>query len=325
MRAARLLFVGVMLLAATVEAAESDPFWAWRHPPDDATRCVDRAINRGLVRGLALVNAQRPSTCQEAARLLTQPLSITSHHFFRSELRRWPMDRSPSTLGDAFSFGTGPVTEFSEGSTYRNAPLFPFGHWVPLDPTLRVDDVLIGPDKIGHFFTNGLRSWDRALRRDDDDDDDDDDGLRAALLYGIEEEKGWLGFGIDGVFSFADLHAAAAGVRFFDSLCTGGGLQRHADGRWTLERPFTLASWVDPCWDESFQTNAFAEREAVPVRDAIRELCPLLDDNDVRARRERYRARSCHPRTTTLLAGFVQDGIAPDPARWDIEQICLRP
>ena len=312
-----MLRVVVVVVAALVSpaagAAESDPYWGWRSPPDDGTRSLDRSINLRLVRGLAVVNAERPSSCRDAARLLIGPLSVTADHFFRSEMRRWPMDRSPRTDAD--------VARFQALSVYRDAPLFPFGHMVPLDPTLRVDDVLIGPDKIGHFFTNGYRSWERALQARQDGADDDG-AFRAALLYGVDEELGWLGLGIDGVFSFADLHAASAGIRFFDNLCSHGGLVRHDDGRWSLERLFSFSAWVDPCWDESFNTNAFADREAAAVRAATFEVCPLLRAREVQDRRARYRARGCHEPTRALLTALVTDRLVPSPAAFDVDEIC---
>ncbi len=299
--------------ASPAHAAESDPYWAWRKPPDDITRVMDRIVNHKLVRGLADVNARRPGSCREAAQILTAPLVVTSAHFFRSEMRRWPIDRSPRGLTDQ--------ALFDRVSVYRAAPLKPFGHWVPLDPTLLVDDVLTGPDKIGHFFTNGYRSWERAT--DAGAAGADDDGaLRAALLYGVDEEKGWLGLGIDGVFSWADLHAASAGVRYFDALCKDAQLARGDDGRWSLARPFRFADWIDPCWDESFAHNAYADSEAEPVRVASLEVCPLLVDAAVQARRARYRARGCHQRTQAMFAAFVADGTAPDPAPWNIELLC---
>ncbi len=330
MRLRPTLLVASALLSLSAAGAESDPYWAWRQPPDDATEGLDRAINRELVRGLADVNARRPATCREAARLLTAPLHITSDHFFRSAVRRWPVDRSPRRPIERTPWSDWPEgkelaarprgSEFDRRSIYRSTPLFPFGHLVPLDPTLSVDGVLLGPDKIGHFFTNGFRSWERALDARAAGADVDE-ALRAALLYGVDEEKGWLGLGIDGIFSYADLHAASAGMRFFDALC-GGGLVHDDDGGWSLSGWFSLAAWVDPCWDESFATNAFADREAEAVQTATLEVCPLLKDPAVQARRSRYRARGCNAATASLLSSFVREGLAPSSAPWDVDNLC---
>jgi hypothetical protein len=307
----------VTLPAATARAAEYDPYWGWRAPPRDASTQINRSLNALFVRGLADVNARRPTTCREAARILTAPHVVTSEHFFRSGMRHWTMDRSPRTERDR--------ARFDEVSVYRDTPLFPFGHFVPLDPTLHAGDVLFGPDKIGHFFTNGLRAWQRTLDARARGVTDEEHVRVEALRYGVVEEKGWLGFGIDGVFSFADLHAMAAGVRFFDALCTGPGavlVRSEEDGRWSMARLFDIQEHVDPCWDESFAPSAFTEREGDNVARALVDVCPLLHDDAVRARRARYEARGCHGPTRASLDRLVQQGEAPDPSRWDIARVC---
>jgi hypothetical protein len=299
----------------TAHAAEYDPYWGWRAPPRDAAVQINRSLNALLVRGLADVNARNPTTCREAARILTAPLVVTSEHFFRSEMRHWTMDRSPRNDRER--------ALFDDVSIYRDTPLFPFGHFVPLDPTLQAGDVLFGPDKIGHFFTNGLRSWHSMLDRRAAGATDEEAFLEA-MRYGVVEEKGWLGFGIDGVFSFADLHAMSAGVRFYSALCDEAAptLQRGDDGRWSLSSLFRIEDHVDPCWDESFAPSAFTEREGDNVARALTDVCPLLGDDVVRARRARYAARGCHAGTKAALDRLVAAGDAPDPSRWDIAGVC---
>lgn len=309
-----LLCFAFSALALPLHAAESDPYWAWRAPPKDATQVLDRILNRKLALGLAQLNKTSTTSCREAVRVLVGPLRVTSDHFFRSEMRRWPMDRSPKTFEHR--------DEFDAHSVYRDAPLLPFGSLVPLDPSLLVDDVVLGPDKIGHFFTNGLRAWETSL---DARSADDKDGYVAAMRYGVDEENGWLGKGIDGVFSWADLTAAAAGVRFYASLCDAEQpvLVRGGDGRWSLSRLFALEDWVDPCWDESFNPSAFTDAEDTAVKEGVaREACPLLDDAAVQARRARYRARGCHARTQQVFHDLIVEGVAPDPAPWNVESVC---
>lgn len=308
----------MLFLGTRAHAAEYDPYWGWRAPPRDSTVQINRSLNALFVQGLADVNAARPTTCREAARILTAPLVVTSSHFFRSGMRHWTMDRSPRDERAR--------KHFDEVSVYRDTPLFPFGHFVPLDPTLQADGVLFGPDKIGHFFTNGLRSWQRSLDARAAGATHED-ALLEALRYGVVEEKGWLGFGIDGVFSFADLHAMAAGVRFFDALCDERApqLQLGGDGRWSLASLFRIEEHVDPCWDESFTPNAFTEREGDNVARALLEVCPLLDDPAVIARRAEYSRRGCHAPTRAALDRLVATGEAPDPSRWDIARVCRSP
>lgn len=297
-----MIFAFVVLLAS----AESDPYYAWRSPPRDSTAALDRAINAGLTAGL---RGARARTCRDAAAALTAPLASTAQYYFVGPVRRWELDTVPRA-----------DESFETTSVYRLAPLFPFGHVIPLDPTISAGGVWFGTDKLGHFFTNGLRAFDRyasARARGVDEAG----AVRAAILLGVEEESGWLGLGVCGVFSYADIHANLSGLRFFRALCEEDELVEGESG-WTLTVPFRMARWVDPCWDESFAPSAFAPSEAAALDAALQEVCPLLEAPHVRGQRAAYRARGCSPFVEAELARLVAAGLAPDATRWSIDAAC---
>lgn len=311
--------------ASDAHAAETDPYWAWLTPPEDGTAALNTAINERLEVGLAAVNALPASaslSCTQAARGLVAPLAPTALWYFVSDMQTWDVDHVPR---DDAGYAV-----LKEQGTYRYAPLSPLGKLVRVDPTVRVGDVLFGTDKLGHFFTNGLRYLDRFDNAVAAGQTIGEAEL-AAVRLGIAQEKGWLGMGVCGVFSYADLEANWRGLLFFRELCaperamttTTSQVQLVLrDGRWTLTRSFDIATFVDPCWDEAFATSAFAPAEQVPVRRAITELCPRWQRPDILERRRAYRERGCPARHQQLLTPLIVAGEAPDATPWSIDVLC---
>lgn len=292
-------------------SAESDPYFAWRvAPPRDSAATVDRVVNAAFTE--ALRNVGPDSTCREAAAAMTAPTSTTAVYYFLGPVRRWGIDVVPHDPNEH--------ELLQRWSIYRNAPLAPLGHAIPLDPIMNVDGVLFGTDKLGHFFTNGLRAYDvyRATR---DRGGDEREALRASILLGVGEESGWLGAAVCGVFSYGDLYANMSGLRFYASLCDDGELAL-VDGAWRLTAPFRIARFVEPCWDESFAPSAFLPPERPAIDAALRETCSLLDDPRVSARRRAYAERGCSRAVANEIAALVRDGAAPDASRWSIDNVC---
>jgi hypothetical protein len=308
----------IALASAGALGAETDPHYAWLRPPSDSTRLIDAMINDRLQFGLREVNRGANATslsCRDAAARMTSPLQDTAMHFVFGGTRSWGISTAPAS-------STEYADELRHISSYRYALLFPFGSLVPLDPAVRVGDILFGTDKLGHFFTNGLRYFDRylAVRASGQSEAE---AVRAAVILGVLEESSFLGLGVSGIFSYADLHANDRGLRFFRELCSGPTPElRVVEGRWTLRRPFSIARYVDPCWDESWNTSAFSTLEGDAVRRAIEELCPRWSTPRVIERRAVYRRQVCHSRSRPILDELLRDGLVPDPSPWSIDAIC---
>lgn len=315
-------------------AAETDPYAAWLSPPKDGTAALNAAINDRLQRGLAMVNAAPRSSslsCAQAARGMVLPLATTALSYSISDMRRWDVDHVPR---DDHGADDGAVAV--RWQTYRYAPLWPFGWLAPLDPAVRVGDVLFGTDKLGHFFTNGPRYLER-YQEVIDAGGDVDAAEAAAVARGVGQENGWLGMGVCGVFSYADLEANWRGLLFFRGLCTSPSpsqssssdvatprLVRRA-GAWVLTPDFDVAAVVDPCWDEAWATSAYAAPEQAPIRRALVELCPRWRRDDIAVRWRRYAEIGCPARPAVLLDALRARGAVPDPRPLAIERVCWPP
>lgn len=300
-------------------AAESDPYYPWLHPPArDATVPLNRMIQQRLDLGLSELNRwhrKHALSCRDAAARMVSTLDDTAMHYVWGGTRSWRLPTSPASR-----------TEYDERlrpqSTYRYAPLLPAGSLVPLDPALRVGIFLFGTDKIGHFFTDGLRYFDKYLE-ERARGASEQEAVRAAVVLGVVEESNTLGLGVSGIFSFGDLQANDRGFRFFRELCEGPEPKLYLHhGRWVLREPFAIERFVDACWDEGWNTSAYGQREGPAILRAIQELCPRWRSPVVEARRARYRQTLCHSRSRPILAELLRAGVIPDPAPWSIDRIC---
>ena len=318
-----------LLAGPTAQAGETDPHYAWLHPPNDATAALNDAIAGEMAVGLSAANerADRASlTCRDAAAAMTARLSQTAHWFFLSSLAGWGVPRSPGNSSEYFG-------RFREESTYRYAALLPFGSFVPLDPAVAVNGVLFGTDKIGHFFTAGLRYYDRYTN-ERQRGATHEDAERAALLVGIGEESGVLGRCASGIFSYADLEANYQGLRFYQQLCDGSDGSdgsapqlafvgdNAASQRWRLILPFDLARFVTPCWDESFYPSAYGDLDRDAVRRAMRGYCARWRTPVVQKRRALYRQRGCQSFSVAALREMISKHTTPDPSPFAIDELC---
>jgi hypothetical protein len=159
-------------------------------------------------------------------------------------------------------------------SFYRTLPLYAsrvsglFG----AGPTLRIGDVLVGTDKIGHFLSQGRKFWRRWKRSGDE---------AQAAEHSAYTERAIFGSFTTGTYSNADLVANYEGYRFYRSLFEDDvvpgkkAILRLEDGRWIVQREFDWNDHVNAYWDEGLDINDYDRLMTPPV---TRELHVYCDD-----------------------------------------------
>lgn len=163
-------------------------------------------------------------------------------------------------------------------SVYRNltgTAAVPFDHMGSL---VRIGDLVIGSDKFGHFMGQGYEyylvgSTENGLARGD-------------LL-----ERGVLGFGSTGVYSYGDLSANFGGSLFYKNLY--GSPNAHVlcqDNAFipNPNKPFRWEDFVTPAWDEGINCSGYKSAKVKATIDkTIREeeekqgialACPLTKE-----------------------------------------------
>jgi hypothetical protein len=137
--------------------------------------------------------------------------------------------------------------------------------------TIRVNEQLIGSDKIGHFISQGRKYYKRYL----------ESGSEAeAAEHSAFTERAIFGQMSNGIYSNADLVANYEGHRFFRSLFEDGitpgkpSILRWENSGWVVQRDFDWADHVNEYWDEALNVNHFDGGLYRYMHDTFVAMCP---------------------------------------------------
>jgi len=306
------------LAVADANALETDQYYTWRLPLADGTAALNAKMNLEIGRALETAEAGhpgRPPTCQAIARELRSRV----HFAILQPIEVWAtqsplVPRLPATPEEELAF--------RRSNLNGNHGPFDVGRWIPDSPTVEVNGVRFGTDKLSHFFSSGWRYREKylAAKKDGLSDGQASD---AAIQWGVVEERTTNGLLTDGVFSRGDLEANSAGMRFYLSLCDGPDPILALDGtKWRARRPFDWGEYVTPGWDESFHVSIYSASRWRKVRPRLLEYCDRLTDPEVVGRLARYRATFHASPSDLAVAKAIRDGTLPDPSGFTLDANC---
>jgi hypothetical protein len=296
-------------------ALETDQYYAWTVPLDDSADVIDAKINREMALVLEEIDGPDERTCREISRTLMRRMRFVIFQPIQLWIDNVSLiDRYPATPEQEFAY--------RRESIYPYSGLADIGVSIPPSPTIEVDGIRIGTDKIAHFFSNGWRYYER-YRHARSRGLTEEAAVERALRKGFVYERTVLGYALSGVLSIADLEANERGMQFFRSLCEGDRprFERRGD-RWVLARRFSIDGYVTPEWDESWRPSVYTDFRWRRVRQRLVQYCPGLDHPDVRTRRARYALRDDNTLTDRLVDQLVAEGRIEEPAKFSIEAVC---
>jgi hypothetical protein len=242
-RAAHLRLITAVLWLAPLGAAayETDQFTARLEPLKDSTEALDARVNESIVGAISDGRASRSER-----RIVDAIFHDIGGHHWVDRIERWAMqsdevDRTwPGRRDSIYSGHPFWAT--------RVAALFGVG------PTIKLNGVHIGSDKLGHFLSQGRKFWRRYQRYLDE---------AKAAEHSAYTERALFGQMTTGSYSNADLVANYEGYRFYRSLFEDDivpgkpAILTWAGDRWEVQRPFTFADHVNDYWDEALNVNHF--------------------------------------------------------------------
>ena len=304
--------------AAPALALETDQYYGWGREIADATPALNAKIELELGRLLARLNSRRSwrtMSCASVSSRLAREMRMLVFH----PVEMWA---SNTSLIERVP-GSG-----EEELAYREASLIgafrpiDVGTWLPPAPTIQVNGVRIGTDKLAHFFSGG-GSYQRYVMRARKWGLTDAEARTKVIDRGIFSEQTYLGKTSSGVFSPADLEANYHGMRFFLGMCEGDDprLER-TDSGWRLTRPMDFAEYVTVEWDESYNTNRYSRYRWKKVLPVLRRYCERLNDPWVVAQRARYAERDTDTATELRIRELVAAERLDDPDEFTLERIC---
>ncbi len=202
------------------------------------------------------------------------------------------------------------------GSIYSGLPIWSvrvtwfFG----IGKTIRVNDELIGSDKIGHFLSQGRKFYRRYRRLGSES---------QAAEWSAYTERALFGQMTTGSYSNADLVANYEGHRFYRSLFEDDivpdkpAILRWEGDAWIIQRDFDWADHVNAFWDEALNVNHYdwllyqrMRRRMVSICDQYWAAPELYVLHDEEALWERYAHLELRE-----TRGMRLDGLCPLEAR----------
>jgi len=137
--------------------------------------------------------------------------------------------------------------------------------------TIRLNNELIGTDKLGHFISQGRKYYRRFRRYGSEERAAEQSHLTERAIFGQLS---------NGIFSNADLVANYEGHRFYRSLFEDNivdgkpSILRWEDDHWVIQRPFDWADHVNEYWDEALNVNYFDAALYGRMHDKFITYCP---------------------------------------------------
>jgi hypothetical protein len=238
-------------------------------PVADSLEVMDQQVNLAI----SVLAAEHSYQSEKAfARAIYREIGGLS---WADKIERWA-DRSPRVE-------KYPQTRHE--SVYRSMPIwatrvnFVFG----VGRSFRVNGVMVGSDKFGHFISQGFKYFKRELRGD---------STESLLSQGVFAERWLFGQLTTGVYSNADLVANFEGWRFYQSLFRDDvipgkpSILEKTDAGYVQQRSFTWADHINDYWDEALNPSFNVDSLDWRLRDVIRSMC-----DDYNARPELYTPR----------------------------------
>ena len=262
------VIAALCLAPLLANAYETDQFSHRLQPLEDCTGLLDSRVNQSIEG--AIRDWRGPRNERKVVDAIYH--DIGGHHWV-DRIERWAMksDQVDRLTLDRYD------------SIYSGHPFWAtrVAGWFGVGPTIKVNNVLIGSDKLGHFISQGRKFWRRYLKYRDE---------AQAAEHSAYTERALFGQMTTGVYSNADLVANYEGYRFYRSLFDDGvvpgkpAILAWRDGHWVVQRPFTWTDHVNAYWDEALNVNHFDYLLLPYMKERLLGFCA-----DFRQSPERYR------------------------------------
>jgi hypothetical protein len=250
--------MALQLAPQLCDAYETDQFTNRLTPIEDSTKLLDEQVNLAIEEAVVDWTGSRNDW-----KVVTAIYHDIGGHHWVDKIERWAMK----------SEEVEKLQPSRRESVYQGHPLWAtrvaavFG----VGPTIKVNGVLIGSDKLGHFLSQGRKFYRRYLKYQDES---------KAAEHSAYTERALFGQGTTGVYSNADLVANYEGLLFYRSLFEDNiipgkpAILAWQGNGWVIQRQFTWADHVNEYWDEALNVNHFDNLLYPHMKERLLTFCP---------------------------------------------------
>ena len=256
----RCTLLGLALLTGSplCFAYETDQFSNRLEPIEDAMPQLDAKVNQSIEK----VASQWKGPRNDWKFITAIYHDIGGHHWV-DKIERWAM-KSPEIEH---------LQPSRRESIYQGHPFWAtrvagiFG----VGPTIKINDQLVGSDKMGHFLSQGRKFYRRYTRSEIES---------QAAEHSAFTERALFGQMTTGVYSNADLVANYEGFLFYRSLFEDNiipgkkAILSWQENKWVIDRSFTWADHVNEYWDEALNINHYDSVLYPHMKERLLTFCP---------------------------------------------------
>jgi len=309
-----LVLLAGLLINTPAQALETDQFYAWGKPIEDSTQYLNAWVRLQIQSALDSRPADALQDCESAVNEVQTRLQ----HSIYQPIELWIIS---SDLVDRVP--RGPENDLDYRSKYLLSKtfLFDYARWLQPSPTLQVNNIRFGSDKLAHFFSEGW--WYYKYWKKKRHDLTQEQLQRGMFEYGVKLERSIQGVTTTGVFSPGDLEANYQGFIFYHQLCHADEpLLYRQEGRWKFSDRFDFRDYIYPEWDESWNPNIYSRKRWEGIRTTMAAYCPMLNSDWVNRQRTLYAGLDTLTLTEDLIREWVASGELEDPQSFDIAAVC---
>lgn len=267
----RLIFTSLLflsLLATKSYSAEVDHFSLSHLDVADSTQIIEMEINRLMAHAIERANSpiKKVMPKHSSGRFPKRP-GCNEPRLYKQ--LKWQLARP--VVGQLETFA-----EESENISKRRIP-FPksiyqdfFWQESPslvlsqrMAAIIKINNIEIGTDKLGHFFTEGLSYFDLTEKLTTD--------INLGLHFGRWTESLYFGAQTTGVYSYADLTANFNGLRYWNKILakqqdplthnTVSPYISCQNKKWVIVEEFSFKPYIDLAWNERINCSLYRNQQ----------------------------------------------------------------
>ena len=301
------LIVALLLASPLCGAYETDQLTNRLEPLEESMAAMDDKVNRSIEK--AVSKWRGPRNDRKMVYKIYHDLGGL-HWVDRIERWAWTSDEVDKLETPRFK------------SIYSGHPLWasrwvaPFG----VGPTIKINGQMIGTDKLGHYFSQGMKFYLRYQKSQD---------VAKAAEQSAFTERALFGQPMTGSYSNADLVANYEGFRFYLSLFNDDvvpgkpAILRWQDDHWVIQRKFTWADHVNEYWDEALNINYYDGLLYPHMQERFETFCPDyfkapemydIDKQQEKALKQRYEFLQLRDTSELRLSRICQPAGTDYPA-----------
>ncbi len=319
-------FLVFTLLSSTSYALETDQYVVWNSDLSlkDSTDPLNEYMNKTVSETLEKLN-------QNASNLSKDQCTVVTNKIIKAfQTITPPEDKIEQEMHTNEKIDLYPrVTSFSEyykASIYRNILVIISKVFAFISPSIKINNVFIGIDKLGHFISQGKEYFD-IYKIAIENEKNIYQAETIAINSGIQQEYGKYGLLLSGVFSFSDLEANYQGFKFSKNICYDSKepyvVFNTEVNKWVQVRKIDMRKYVNPNWDESYNNSYFGSSSAPKIVPIIKTYCELYQSKKIQNLRAKYDEAKGMPSFSKIyLWKRMLEGSIINQSTYSIKTLC---